>query len=151
MTWTTEPIDRSEALSGRPRGRPDQPDALLPEVVSESWSPGSGPVSRKSTSAGQRHQRHRADQGVADERTPAEAGLLRALLEDGDRGGPVLVGAALEVPLLDPLLVGHERLGPVHRAGADAEQGQEHPQAEQQVRELNLAQVRRRTRHGPRT
>ena len=81
----------------------------------------------------QAEQRHRADQRAADQLAPGEAGLVDALLEGVDDVGLLLRRGVRRVPVLGDLLVDHQLLGPLDRAGADQEQRQPEAQAQGHV------------------
>ena len=78
-------------------------------------------------------------EGVLDEGTAAQLGHLAATEDDAGGLLALGVGGPLEVTLLDDLLVGHHRLGPVHDSEPDAEQGDAHRHAEDEVEQVRAA------------
>ena len=88
---------------------------------------------------GQAEQADRAEQRVADQRAPADAGLLEADAEACEGGLAVLVGGRGGVAVLDDLLVGHQLAGPLDDADADEQQGAGQAQAEREVRGAEAA------------
>ena len=68
--------------------------------------------------AGKNRCREGAEQRVADHRATAEAGLFVRSRESLDDRFARLLGSARKVALLDPLVIVHDRLGPVDRADA---------------------------------
>ena len=100
-------------------------------MVVESSLPGIGPSVAQQRHGGQRNERRarRSSELRISGRRPRPDSAAPSF-EDADGVAAVLVRAAQQVPVLDPLLVRHQGLGPVDGAGADAEQGQEEPDAE---------------------
>ena len=87
----------------------------------------------------ERGQQGRTDEGVAQQGATLDLRLVQDLRDHVGRGDAVGLGADL-VALLDRLVVGHQGLGPVHDADADAEHGQGGAEAEQQVLQVDLAE-----------
>src|SRR6266516_3473196 len=111
----------STALSSCSGGR-------LAGIALTSW-----PTTMSDGLIGRAVQAHRAEQRAADQFAPAEAGLGRTLLERlGDVGDLLRRGVGV-VPLLGDLLVDHQLLGPLDRAGADQEQRHAQAQADDHV------------------
>ena len=103
-------------VGGLDRGAGDVADdahALASRSCGASLSPGSGPRSRSSTIGGQAEQAERAEQGVADQRAAADAGLLDAAsrIAERSRRGPRREDER-RVAVLDDLLVAHQLAWP---------------------------------------
>ena len=82
----------------------------------------------------------RAEQGVADQRPAADAGLLDAEVEVGEDLRLVLVAGGGRVAVLDDLVVAHQLAGPLDGADPDAQQRQAEGDAQRHVRGAELAE-----------
>ena len=74
-----------------------------------------------------------AEQGVADQRPPGDAGLLDPEVEHAERLVAVLVGGARRVAHLDDLVVAHELARPLDQPDADQQQCEAQGRAQRDV------------------
>lgn len=101
-----------------------------------------GPQVAQQDDGGDGQQGHGADEGAADDAVLREPGLLLAALVLIGRLDVFVLGRLQRVTLLHDLDVGHELLGPLDGASADAEDAQAEREPQDEVLRADLAEHR---------